>query len=895
MSYVKPLAELNRTDLPLAGGKGANLGALINAGMPVPPGFCITTDAYRAFVAANELQPRILDLLRDLQPDSPDALEAASAAIRVLFEVGSVPDNIAAGVRSAYTALDQHDTPVAVRSSATAEDLPDLSFAGQQDTYLNVVGAASVLDHMVRCWASLWTARAIGYRSRNHIPQDEVALAVVVQQMIQSEASGVLFTANPLTGARHETVIDATIGLGEALVSGLVEPDHIVLDTAHGRILSKTLGAKALAIRGDAGGGTSTIEGDASQQQAISDEHSIALARLGEQAAAHFGLPQDMEWALADGKLYVLQSRAITSLYPLPENTSPDPLEVMVSFGALQGMLDPITPLGQDVFRAIVVGVGQRFGMQLTVDTQRTFRLAGERFFLNMTGLFRSHEGRQLLGVMAYAGDPASADTVRRLLDDPRFAVRPGGMRLSTRLRLMRALAPVIAGTVYNLLSPRQGRERLERKVQEALIVARTRVDQAHDGAELAHAVDELMVYVPRYVFPYLLPGVIAGQLPWQIVRRLSCNLPDGPALAMELTRGLPHNVTTEMDLALWHASRAIDADPASRATFARCDAGWLTSDYLAGRLPAAAQQAVASFLQRYGSRGLAEIDLGRARWSDEPTHIFQVLKSYLLIQDEASSPTAMFAAGAAKANAAGEQIVVALRKTPGGWFKARIARWMIRRTRELAGLRETPKFTIIQVFGVLHQALLAEGAKLTAQGIVAKPEDIFFLHSAELKIGDLSTAREHVAERRQVYNRECARRQIPRIMLSDGTTFYDSIPAGDSDAVLTGSPVSAGTVEGIVHVVFDPRSAQLAPGEILVCPGTDPAWTPLFLAAGGLVMEVGGMMTHGSVVAREYGIPAVVGVGQATMRLKTGQRVRVDGSSGQIIILDEAIASSPE
>ena len=350
MQYIKSLTELNRADLPIAGGKGANLGALIQAGLPVPPGFCITTPAYRAFVEINKLEAEIHQILarpgwmiplRWRQPPTPSAPASSMDRCPLPWQMKSA---------RRMPILIHPPGPVAVRSSATAEDLPDLSFAGQQDTYLNILGEDALLDAVIRCWASLWTARAIGYRARNQISHDEVALAVVVQQMVQSEASGVLFTANPLTGKRSETVIDATLGLGEALVSGQVEPDHYVVDSVRGKILGKTLGAKALSIQGQAEGGTITLHHSAADRQALPDEQILALSRLGQQAQTYFGSPQDMEWAWANGNLYVVQSRPVTSLYPLPAGMADEPLEVLLSFGVWQGMLDPYTPLGQDMF-----------------------------------------------------------------------------------------------------------------------------------------------------------------------------------------------------------------------------------------------------------------------------------------------------------------------------------------------------------------------------------------------------------------------------------------------------------------------------------------------------------------------------------------------------------------
>jgi pyruvate,water dikinase len=295
--------------------------------------------------------------------------------------------------------------------------------------------------------------------------------------------------------------------------------------------------------------------------------------------------------------------------------------------------------------------------------------------------------------------------------------------------------------------------------------------------------------------------------------------------------------------------------------------------------------------MQRYGMRGVGEIDMGRPRWRDEPTSLLQALGSYLQIGDDAVSPATVFQRGAASAEAAKERLLAMLKQTPGGWLKVWLARAMIGRVRELGGLRESPKFAAIQAMTVQREGWLVSGRELAAAGVLDRPEDIFFLRLVEMKAlaaGKQPDCKVLVAERRQAYEREKRRRMVPRVLLSDGTAFYDGMGAvDDGSGVIVGSPVSPGVVEGAVHVVLDPRGAQLAPGEILVCPATDPAWTPLFLAAGGLVMEVGGMMTHGSVVAREYGIPAVVGVDQATTRLRTGQRIRVDGSAGRVVVLD--------
>jgi pyruvate,water dikinase len=886
MTYVKDIRELNRTDLPLAGGKGANLGALIHAGLPVPGGFVVTTEGYRDFVSINGLNGRIDKILQTIQPDDPAMLEQASAEIRAAFQTGNIPQDMLEEIRAAYAALGD-STAVAVRSSATAEDLPDLSFAGQQDTYLNIVGDEALLTGVVDCWASLWTARAIGYRARNAIAHSDTALAVVVQRMVQSEASGVLFTANPLTGKRAETVIDATLGLGEALVSGQVVPDHYVVDWQNGRIVEKMLGDKALSITGIIGGGTVTRQLEAANTQALPDEYILELAGLGRQAEESFGGPQDMEWALADGRLYVVQSRPVTSLYPLPPAAPDGSLEMLMSFGVWQGMLDPYTPLGQDVFRHLVVGFARNFGSDADPREQRVMLVAGERLFVNIAGLLQSTAGRNVGDIFLASIDPGTHSIVESLLNDPRFStITPSSLK--DRINLMRVAVPLAGTAIRNILAPARGRKRLEQRIEAILEDLRTACAAASDLEALLQVFEKMTATMPARMLPALVGGIASGQAPYQILLR-KLDIPGAHDLLVELTRGMANNVTTQMDLKLWEAAQTIRADAPAVEKFLSTPVEILVDEYRRGQLPPAAQTAIEKFLSVYGIRGVGEIDLGRPRWCEHPSNLFQALKSYLGLDPEAG-PDVIFRRGEAKADEAEKAILTALRAKPFGVVKARIVRAMILAFRELGGLRETPKFFVVRLLSIYRYALLAEGEKLAAACVLTAADDVLFLHTWELH--DLAAGVDRdwktlIAERRAVYARELRRRRIPRIMLTDGTAYYDAPSAGDGKNTLSGSPVSAGVVEGNVRVVLDPHGAQLQPGEIMVCPATDPAWTPLFLAAGGLVTEVGGMMTHGSVVAREYGIPAVVGVSEATSRLVTGQRVRVDGSTGVIEVLE--------
>jgi pyruvate,water dikinase len=890
LDFSSPFATLQT-----AGGKGANLVRLARAGFPVPPGFILSTAAYRAFVQANGLETVVRMALTDLSGQEAALLEQASARICAAFSTGEMPAETRATTLAAYAGLG--GGPVAVRSSATAEDLPDLSFAGQQDTYLNVLGEAALLKAVVDCWSSLWTARAIGYRQRNGLLQDDVALAVVVQKLVDSETSGVLFTANPLTGHRRETVINAVFGLGEALVQGQVEPDQYVVHSVTGQVLSLTAGAKAVATRSLAGGGVATVAEAAAGRRALTDERARELTALGQRVQAEYGTPQDIEWAYAGGQLWLLQARPITSLFPVPR-VSFDPLAVWMSFGAFQGILGPLTPLGQEGIQRVALGVGKKLGVTLTLAEQDIFAVAGERVWVRINDALRNPVGSRVLGGFLGIGEPGTMPAFREIMADPHLGAGRGHLRLETLLRLLRYVGPYLGEIPRTLLRPEQARGRFDARIQAYVQSVHIpggadRFERLANMAAFLNAqgglADALPILLPVFL-PIMAPSLIMLNLISHLLPRgAGASQPGISMSALDVTRALPGNVTTEMDLALWQAAKAIRNEPAAAEAFGKLDAAALAARYLEGNLPAAAQAEVKGFMERYGMRGLGEIDLGQPRWREEPAPVLQTLQSYLQIPPEAA-PDLMFEKNARAAEAAIERMAAAVRRTPAGWIKEKLLRGAARRVRLLLGARESPKFYAITVMGRLRQALLQIGEEFVAAGTIRQREDLFFLHVAELEAlarGEQPDWQALVAGRRQAYEREARRRQVPRLLASDGRAFYEGSGARkDTGNTIIGSPVSPGVVEGAVRIVLDPRQAQLVPGEILVCPGTDPAWTPLFLAAGGLITEVGGMMTHGSVIAREYGIPAVVGVPQATLRLRNGQQVRVDGTQGTIEVL---------
>jgi phosphohistidine swiveling domain-containing protein len=891
MTSIIPFTS-TAASLQWAGGKGSNLARLVQAGFPVPAGFIISTTAYRAFVADNHLTDVIDAALVKLTTDDPTQLETASTAIRAAFSAGQISANTAAAICAAHA--DLNAPAVAVRSSATAEDLPDLSFAGQQDTYLNVVGTDALLSAVIDCWSSLWSARAVGYRLRNDINQNEVALAVVVQVLVPSELSGVLFTANPLTGLLHETVIEATYGLGEALVSGQVVPDHFVVESNSGAVISKTLGSKRVVTYAKPGGGVETVQRASETspapatlaQQTLSDLQILKLTQLGQQMQTLFAAPQDIEWAFAAGQLYILQSRAITSLFPVP-HISLDPLTVWFSFGAVQGLLGPITPLGRDVALHIAAGAGRLFGASQSPETQTLFAVAGERIWIKLSDLIRHPIGNRLFGSFLQLIEPSVAQILTTLATDPRIGASKGKLTLRTMWRVAHFALPLIIPLLHNLCCPAQGRAKFDAQITNYLQIAQ--INPSTDRfVQLANIVSFIRERIAN-AFPFLLPRFIPIFAPSMVALNLLNKIFDADPLVLEVTRGLPNNVTTEMDLALWQTAKTIRAAPDALRAMREHPAEELAESYLQQTLPPEAQTAIAHFMARYGMRGVGEIDFGQPRWREAPTVIIHTLQSYLNI-DPAAAPDVLFARGAQAADAASTALAAQARRQFAGWFKEKLVRAAVRSIRLLMGVRESPKFFAIRLMGIARSALLTVGQAFVTAGTLDQADDLVFLQLSELTALAQAEQRDWKAlciERRAAYTRELRRRQVPRVLLSDGRAFYEGLGATtDTDTEISGSPVSPGCVEGVVHIVHNPAGTQLAPGEILVCRGTDPAWTPLFMAAGGLVTEVGGMMTHGSVVAREYGIPAVVGVHQATTRLRDGQHIRIDGNTGKIMVL---------
>ncbi|MBC6460549.1 rifamycin-inactivating phosphotransferase [Actinomadura sp. HBU206391] len=860
--YVLDLQEVDETQVAVVGGKAAHLGGLSRIeGIRVPAGFCVTTDAFRRIMAEPPSIDDRLDQLSRLNPDDREAIRTLSAEIRRTIEGIAIPGDLAAAITRALARLGEQ-AAYAVRSSATAEDMPTASFAGQQDTYLNVVGPAGILQHVSRCWASLFTERAVIYRLRNGFDHRKVHMAVVVQQMVFPDAAGILFTADPVTGNRKVASVDAGFGLGEALVSGLVNPD--VFKVRDGEVVAKAVASKQRAVHAMPAGGTQEVAIDSQRQElpALTDAQVVRLVQLGRRIEAHFGRPQDIEWCLVDDDFQIVQSRPITTLFPIPAARDREN-HVYLSVGHQQMMTDPMKPLGLSMW-------------QLTA--MAPMHEAGGRLFVDATRRLASPASRAGLLEMAGRSDPLLRDALETVLDRHDIASAlpdgdPGGPPAGG------ASAPIET-------DPAIVTELIERS--QAAIAALRRDIQAMTGPALFDFLLEAFQEHKRVVGdPLSMQAIMAGmEATWWLNDRLREWLGEKNA-ADTLTLSAPGNVTSEMGLALLDVADVIRPHPEVVAFLQGVeDDGFLDElPKFAGGTEA--RDAIEAYLDRYGMRCVGEIDITRPRWRERPATLVPVILDNVR-NFEPGAAKRRFEQGRQEAQKKAQEVLERLRALPDGEQKADETKRMIDRVRTFIGYREYPKYGIVSRYFVYKQALLEEAERLVQTNVLPEKEDVFYLTFQELH----DVVRSNRVDDKLIQQRKDAFRSYhaltpPRVLTSDGEAVAgayrrDDVPAG----ALIGLPVSAGTIEGRARVILDMAQADLEPGDILVTAHTDPSWTPLFVAITGLVTEVGGLMTHGAVIAREYGLPAVVSVVDATRLISDGQRIRVHGSDGYVEIL---------
>ena len=742
--------------------------------------------------------------------------------------------------------------------------MPTASFAGQQDTYLNVVGPAAILQHVNRCWASLFTERAVTYRLRNGIDHRKVHMAVVVQRMVFPQAAGILFTADPVTGNRKVASVEASFGLGEALVSGLVNAD--VYKVRDGEVVARAVATKLLTIHASPAGGTQeqAIEPGRQEQPALTERQVVRLARLGRRIEAHFGHPQDIEWCLADDDFQIVQSRPITTLFPVPAAEDQEN-HVYVSVGHQQMMTDPIKPLGLSFWQ---------------MTTPRPMAEAGGRLFVDVTQILASPASRaDVLGALGRS-DPLIRDALETIIDRGDFVPSlpdegPGW-------------APPGAGSTAVETDPASVNELIGRS--RASIASVKREIRTKSGGALFDFILADIQELKRALFdPRSMQVIMAGmEATWWLNEQLQAWLGEKNA-ADTLSQSVPHNVTSEMGLALLDVADVIRLHPEVVAFLRHVE----DEDFL-DELPGLAggreaRDAIRAWLDEYGMRCVGEIDITRPRWSERPTTLVPLILGNIR-NSEPDAGKRRFEQGRQEARKKEQELLERLRALPDGEWKAEETKGVIDRVRTFSGYREYPKYGMVSRYFVYKQALLEEAERLVQAHVLREKEDIFYLTFQELH----DVVRTNQVDDRLIRGREDAFRSYgaltpPRVLTSDGEVIAgayrrDDLPAG----ALVGLPVSAGTIVGRARVILDMAEADLEAGDILVTAYTDPSWTPLFVAIEGLVTEVGGLMTHGAVIAREYGLPAIVGVEHATRLIRDGQRIRVHGTDGYVEILPQ-------
>ncbi|MEV0148867.1 MULTISPECIES: rifamycin-inactivating phosphotransferase [unclassified Nonomuraea] len=863
--------HIDSTNVAEVGGKGAHLGELSRIdGIRVPDGFCVTTDAFRRVMAEAPSIDAQLDVLSRVEPDDRAAISALSADVRRAIEGVAVPDDLVAEIGESLARLGEQAS-YAVRSSATAEDLPTASFAGQQDSYLNIVGPEAILRHVRRCWASLFTERAVTYRRRNGFDHRKVRMAVVVQRMVFPEAAGILFTADPVTSNRKIATVEAGWGLGEALVSGLVTGD--VYTVRGDQVVTTAVATKPRSVQASPGGGVqdAPVEPQRQGQPALTEAQVVRLVRLGRRIEAHFGRPQDIEWCLVGDDFHIVQSRPITTLFPLPATDDQDN-HVYVSVGHQQMMTDAMKPLGLSLW-------------QLT--TPRPMHEAGGRLFVDVAPILATPAGRAYLVGTLGRSDPLIRDALQTVLDrgdfirslpDEGSGAAPAGPAGD---------APVPIETDPAVVTE------LIRRNQESVATLRREIRDLSGPALLDFILADI-AELKRVLFdPRSHQVIMAGmEAAWWLNDHLEEWLGEKNA-ADVLTQSVPHNVTSEMGLALLDVADTIrphaDVVAFLHRVVDECREGDGFLNELAGLAGGReARDAIRGYLDRYGMRCAGEIDITRTRWSEQPATLVPAILGNIK-NFEPGAGKRHFDQGLQEARRKEQELLTRLRALPHGEQQAEETKRMIDRVRTFAGYREYPKYGMVSRYFLYKQALLREAERLVRSGTLREKDDIYFLRFQELhevvRTGDADARL--IAERREAF-RSYEALTPPRVLTSDGEVITGRYRRDDAPpGALAGLPVSAGVVEGRARVVMDMARADLEAGDILVTAYTDPSWTPLFVAVAGLVTEVGGLMTHGAVIAREYGLPAVVGVEQATRLIRDGQRIRVHGTDGYVQILD--------
>ena len=944
--------------LETVGGKGRSLIRLTKQGFNVPKGFLIPTICYLEFVDHNDLRARILDSTDPILDGHNVSFKKASERIQSLIRAGELPKTIEEQIVRGYEDLGAGGTSVAVRSSANAEDLPDLSFAGQQETYLSVKGIDDVLIAVQKCWASLWTAQAMSYRHQNGIDHRSVAMCVIVQRMVESEVSGILFTANPTTGERSEIVVNASFGLGESVVGGLVTPDTFVVDRQSKSVKLSEIGSKAQEIVSTDADGT-TLRGVDEDRQSVASLDQAQIEQLVTQSlqieATFDNVPQDIEWAFEGNDLHILQSRPITNLPVQPIEIDwevPPPATYVSRRQIVENMPDPICPLFEELYLTeglessrkghnLMVGGGPMF---ITVNGY-----AYQRFDFAIV-----HQQAKEKGLLPVSEEEIDAAEIQAVQNASKKAPAPKSGKDSGEEALRKAREAQLqdlavrerdverfrseldetdknafdawvktngkADLARELTMPKSknptyvafnNTEWNDRQLGEWFKVTRPRlqsIKEKWDQLDVTSASDQKLLDGIREM------GIEEGYY-WssnsshtfgvakstddQLQCFLRETLPDHHFISGQFLSGIESR-TMQANADLFEIAQEIRANQELKYLVAVTPTKYLFDVLKTRNDSKDILQRIEKYLSTYGHQGYS-LDFVEPTQIEEPSALFASLRA--MVTDLSYDPSDQDKRAQSVREEKYQQITELLDGLQYWQFRFRL--WLARKYNYI---REEVAFLFGYTWSILRPMARELGIRLEASGSLLDPNDLYFLRSEEIQeaIGarSNSNSRSELAElarsRREL--REARKRHHPPGTLPteasqiDGIAFKETqILNADDSNLLKGFPVSSGSVTARASVINNASEFdKMEPGTILVSPLTTPAWTQLFSHAVGLVTDVGSILAHGSIVAREYGIPAVLGVGNGTKRIEHGQVIFIDGDKG-IVELEPKSKSSTD
>ncbi|MFZ7102436.1 MAG: phosphoenolpyruvate synthase [Peptococcaceae bacterium] len=832
-------------NLSISGGKGASLARLHGiADISVPDGFVVTARCYAEIVTAAPEMQGMLNALAEISEEQTDAIKQLSVQIKEHIKNIPFP---ASFISELDKTLSDYGVsfPYAVRSSATAEDLPGASFAGQQDTFLNVCGTGDICKAIAKCWASLFNERAIAYRIKNRFEHDKVTIAVVVQKMVDSEVSGVMFTADPMTSDRQTIVVEAVRGLGEDLVSGRKNPFEWKLRDGK---LQKTGDGETL----------------------LKEARLLELVKIGKNIEMAFGCEQDIEWCYACEKFYIVQARPITTLYPPPQ--SPDGYKhCAISVGHLQMMTDTVLPLGISMLQKSnffsVMELGGHMFMDITYDIAKP---GGRRRILSEANIKDPLMHEALKKIFE------RKDYIRSLPEGPKGLIKVVG------------LGGILAGAFKTYF--RNDEADIDTYVgrQNAEIEAvRGKLEKLSGPDALQFIIDE-QEHMRKVLYDPAGAGTtVMTMMVGRAIDKSGEQLTGEKTITNRLSKSVGHNVTSEMGLRLCGVSDAARNYPQVISYLERAGETLSLDELRQVEGGATVADKLDRFLSEYGMRCTGEIDITRERFRERPGQL-----STAFINNIKNLPTGHAMTAFSQGKEEAEQLaaeLVAKMEAKHGRRKAQKLRRKIEIYRKFVGVREYTKYFWMCHYDVYKQAIMREVHRLVDHGVLNEASDAYYLSLGELMeaIKNGKADASIIGERRKSYLSYQALTP-PRIIFSDGEVPPVSYSANIPRGALAGLAVSSGIVEGRARVVESLTEAHIEKGDILVTIFTDPSWTPVFVSLAGLVTEVGGMMSHGAVITREYGMPAVVGVVGATKRIKDGQRIRLNGTEGYIEVLED-------